>query len=75
MPADDDRLVAAALEVARRLRPHCPGWPEDRFAHLAYSAALADLRGKIPEEVLDRLRRAYAARRSRFLARLRERAD
>ena len=69
------RLVATAIEVARRLRPVCADWPEEQFGALVYDAALVHLGGELATDGAERLRREFEAHRDMYLARLREPCD
>ena len=69
------RLLDEAAAAARRLRPLCADWPEDRFGDLAYGAALARLWYEVPPTTYAALRAEVARHRNAYLARLRERAS
>ena len=68
------RLVVAATEAARRLRPFCTDWSEERFGDPVYGSTLVRLRSELRPDDFSHLPRRYPARLEAYLERLGERA-
>ena len=71
----DSSLARGAAAAARRLRPMCADWPDDRFGDLAHAAALTRLKDDVPPDVYEAMRSRYAEQRDADLARLRGPSD
>ena len=68
------RLVVAATEAARRLRPFCTDWSGERFGDAVHGSALARLRSELRPDDLSHLPRRFPAHREAYLERHAERA-
>lgn len=71
----DTSLERGAAAAARRLRPICADWSDDRLGELAYASALLRLKSDLPRDRYEALCHRFEARRDDFLARLRGRSD
>lgn len=68
-------LTSAVRDAARRLRPICADWPEERFADLVHDAALSQLKYQTPPGVFESLRHELDGHRDTLLVQIRERDD